>query len=124
MTTGEYRELNEYECGVLLKLLGFIDLRATDYWEQLRDCRVRIITEHRDNYGSIAFDPKHSLAMPAERSVIEAMRKDCDDIPVLVLLHSRRHAAIELEFVKMDGSPLIERPHPDTLEFDECHRSE
>jgi hypothetical protein len=122
MTKSDYRELSEYECAVILQLLAAIRLPVKDYSEQLLRCRVREI-DYRDNYGSIKFDPERSLTMP-KPAIVEALSQDRDGIPILVILHARAHVVTELEFVKADGSPLIERPHPETFELDEHHTSE
>jgi hypothetical protein len=90
----------------------------------LRECRVREIEEHLDNYGSIEFDPDHSLRIPLERLVVEAMSQDRDQTPVEFIVHGRGRAVTELEVLKLDGSPLVERPHPETLTVSECHFSE
>jgi hypothetical protein len=123
VTLTGYRELNEYEFAVLLRLLEAVRLPASSVWDQLRQCRVREISAYRDNYGSIEFDPDHSMCVPFEEVVIEAISRDRDGIPVEAILHARAHIVKELEFVKADGSPLIERPHPHTFAVSEHHRS-
>jgi len=119
-----YRELNEYEFAVLLRLLRGADLVTADTWEQLSGCRVRVIRDYADNYGSIEFDPAHSLVIPADLMVVEATSHDRDLVPVMFVLHGRGHIVTELEVVKSDGSPLIECPHPETLTVNEYHISQ
>jgi hypothetical protein len=112
----DYRELSEYECAVILRLLTVNGLPVKEYSDQLLRCRVRG-TGDPDNYGSIYFDPERSLTMP-KPVMVDALSKDQDGIPVLVILHAQTTVVAELEFVKADGTPLIERPHPDTFELE------
>ncbi|HZP56435.1 MAG TPA: hypothetical protein VFC53_02630 [Dehalococcoidia bacterium] len=123
MTNAGFRELNEYELAILLRLLKPANLVTEDTWEQLPGCRVREIRNYSDNYGSIEFDSAHSLQVPAELVVVEATSQDRDRVPVMFVLHARGHVVTELEVVKVDGSPLIERPHPETLTVAEYHIS-
>lgn len=116
VTPNEYRELNEYECAVIVRLLTVNGLPVKEYSDQLLHCRVRG-TGDPDHYGSIYFDPERSLTMP-KPMMVDALSKDRDGIPVLVILHAQARVVAELEFVKADGTPLIARPHPETFELE------
>jgi hypothetical protein len=75
-------------------------------------CRVRVIEEYNDNYGSIEFelsddDRGHTMA-------VNIWAPDEDGVPIdLLLFVSPQGRLAELEVVRADGLPLLRMPEPD-----------
>lgn len=112
-----YRKLNEFEVQVLQKLLECPFPGRDELRQQIKNCKVRTLTEYKDNYGSIEFkDVLGEEAIVKERVPVEGRTKDGGGGPILILLHIIKGKIDELEFVRMDGAPMQGSPNIDTME--------
>jgi hypothetical protein len=105
----EFREPNAYERAILDRLLSLNFPGRAQIAAQLENVRVKAIDEH----GCLNFEGTLPGGM---RPVVDGYAVDLDGVPIEVILFARDGVAIELEFVKADGSAIVEVPDPELLD--------
>lgn len=111
-----YRELNTLEKRILSKLLERSFPGRTEIREQIKKCRVRTLDEYKDNYESIEFKTDLSKKANVESRVpVQGLTSDKDGVPVEFFLHIVDGFINELEIVKADNSPLVEKIDPEKI---------
>lgn len=109
------RSLNELEKNILSCLLEK-DFPGKDaIIKQLENVKVSEVADG-DNYGSILLHTDAKEVAAARNTIpVEALVVDTDGIDVAILLHVVDGFVSELEFFKVDGSPMIESPNPQLM---------
>lgn len=115
MSDSASRPATEYEIDCITRLLG-LAARA-DYLDQTPGLRAKLLA-HDDNYGSIELLPAVDSISRESGMLVEAFASDSDGIPVAALLHVQHGRLMELEFVREDGNPMIERPAASSFVLD------
>jgi hypothetical protein len=125
MTNGikAMRKVNEQEISLVESLLGRSVPGADALRSQLADSLVRPMNDD----GTILRFKVSPQAVPAtlpykQNVAVEAVAKDLDGCRVEVLLHVKDGLIYELEYVKVDGTPLQRRPAGSDLSGFLIHR--
>lgn len=101
-----------YEMMLLKKLLNQDFNGATELKKQLSSLTVETIVGQNDNYESIAlYVDDRNKASVLQRVPVEARAYDSDGVAIDALLHVVDGRLNELEFLKVDGTNIIERPN-------------
>jgi hypothetical protein len=115
MTTEDTRELTEYERSVANSLLDTKFPGSEVLRRQLDHATARLMATN-DNYGSIVITTKVLEPANIKRRVpVTALTRDESGGPVEILLHVVNGFVHELEFVRMDGKPMVGLPRLDIL---------
>lgn len=103
-----YRKPSDRERKILERLV-YLDFTGTQALRnQLDGILVRSLDDS-DNYGSIELRASDSKkAEVSQRIPVEAHAQDKDGVKIEALLHIRDGMLHELEFLKSDGSPILE----------------
>jgi hypothetical protein len=109
------RELTEYEKRVANALLHVSFPGSEVFRKQFEHATARLMTTN-DNYGSIVVTT-NSLepANIGRRVPVTALTRDEAGGPVEILLHVVNGFIHELEFVRLDGKPMVGLPRLDIL---------
>jgi hypothetical protein len=115
MTTEGTRELTEYERRVANALLDSKFPGSEVFRKQFDHATARLMATD-DNYGSIVITTKSLEPANVERRVpVTALTRDESGGPVEILLHIVNGFIHELEFVRLDGKPMVGFPRLDIL---------
>ena len=100
-----------YETTLLERLLDQDFDGAAELKRQLPSLIVETISGQNDNYGSIAlYVNDGNSASVLQRVPVEARAHDSDEVSIDALLHIVNGMLNELEFLKVDGTKILERP--------------
>jgi hypothetical protein len=115
MTTEDTRELTEYERRVANALLDTEFSGSEILKRQFEHATARLMKTD-DNYGSIVITTKSpEPANIKNRVPVTALTRDESGGPVEILLHVVNGSVHELEFVRLDGKPMVGLPRLDIL---------
>jgi hypothetical protein len=115
MTTEDTRELTEYERSVANALLDMKFPGSEVLKKQFDHATARLMVTD-DNYGSIVLTTKFPEPANIKRRVpVTALTRDKSGGPVEILLHVVNGFVHELEFVRLDGKPMVGLPRLDIL---------
>lgn len=113
----EYRDPTKQELDILKHLLSLHFEGATSLKTQLNGLKVHSFDDD-DNYGSIGLETSGGEVAVVTSSVpAEGRAYDKDGIPIDTLLHVADGRMVELEFLKVDGSPIIQQPEASAFTF-------
>jgi len=106
-----FRAPTPRELEILRKMIREDFQGAENLRTQLEDFKVRTTVEDKDNYESIEIKTKKGMAAKTgQRVPVEGVAYDTDGVKIFVLLHVAEGLIVELEFYKVDGSPIISQP--------------
>jgi hypothetical protein len=118
MTQEPFRPLSEYEKAVIERLFEVDFPGREELRDQVSRAEASLIDDTGDNYGSInirtATDRK---AVVQDRVPVIGTTKDEAGGHVEILLHVIEGKIAELEFVRMDGAPMIGLPRLDIIQL-------
>ena len=106
-----FREPTLFERQLLKRLLDLTNA-GDDLTREVASRRVRTIVEHGDNYGSIELDAPVDRRDAGLHVLADALASDIDGVPIEAVLFSCRGRVVELEILKLDGSPIVRMPRP------------
>jgi hypothetical protein len=116
--TQYFRSLNDFEKAVVDRLLGVNFQGRDELREQVDHATAGLIEGTQDNYGSISIRTSSDRrANVKDRVPVMGMTKDEAGGPVEILLHVVNGLVNELEFVRMDGEPMVGLPRLDILQL-------
>jgi hypothetical protein len=111
MTKITYRQPSGEELELLMRMLDANFTGAEELKCQLSGILVRALDEESDNYGSIALKVADCNPVIVEKRVpVVARAYDSDGTPVEALLHIVEGRLNELEVIKFDGTPILNKP--------------
>lgn len=117
MSNGRFRELSDFEKGILDLLLEKKFPGRDEMLDQITSCKVRDIFDSAGNYWGLEFKVKsNTIAHVNQRVPVEAIAYE-DGIPVEILLHVVNGKIKELELVRYDNKPPKEFPSPNVLKI-------
>jgi hypothetical protein len=115
MTTEDTRELTQYERRVANALLD-TKFPGSEVLKKQFDYATARLMVTDDNYGSIVLTTKGSEPANIKLRVpVTALTRDESGGPVEILLHVVNGFVHELEFVRLDGKPMVGLPRLDIL---------
>jgi hypothetical protein len=118
MTQESSRQLSDFEKAVIHRLLEADFQGRGEVQEQISHATASLIEGTRDNYGSInIYTSSDRKANVKDRVPVMGMTKDEAGGPIEILLHVVNGIVNELEFVRMDGQPMVGLPRLDILEL-------
>ncbi len=113
MKKQRFRKLTAEERQFLDRLLELPFPGRDELRLQANAATAREIAEDGDNYGSLKL---RAIATPraavVQRVPVMALANDVDEVPIEFLLHVVDGVLDELEILKLDGSPIVNRPKP------------
>ncbi len=111
MTEKTYRQPTDEELKLINRMLDADFIGAKELKQQLAGMLVRTLDEGTDNYGSIELKLADSNFVRVEKRVpVVARAHDADGTPIEVLLHIIDGRLNEIEIIKFDGTPILNRP--------------
>src|SRR3954447_4713763 len=108
MNDQSFRKFTDYERAVLDRVLELDFKGKEEIKDQLSQATASLIEGTDDNYGSIKIKTLSSKkADVMERVPVIGVTRDEGGGPVEILLHTADGIVVSLEFVRMDGAPMV-----------------
>jgi hypothetical protein len=118
MTKESFRPLSDYEKAVLERLFEVDFPGREELKEQVSHAAASLIRGTGDNYRSINMQTSSDrIAAVKDRVPVIGMTKDEGGGHVEILLHVIEGKIHELEFVRMDGEPMVGLPRLDIMQL-------
>jgi hypothetical protein len=106
-----YRQPTNDEFELLNRMLEVDFQGAKELKHQLAGLLVKSLDKGIDNYDSIELKVSSGRSVKVEKRVpVVARAYDSDGTPIEVLLHVLNGQLNELEVIKFDGTPIVDRP--------------
>jgi hypothetical protein len=118
MNDQSFRKFTDYERAVLDRILE-LDFRGKEeIKDQFSQATASLIEGTDDNYGSIKIKTlSNKKADVMKRVPVMGVTRDEGGGPVEILLHTADGIVVSLEFVRMDGAPMVGLPQLDIMQF-------
>lgn len=108
------RQPTEFEIGIIQKILETYHSTGT-FSGQVDGIQVEPLP-HSDNYGSIELIPKNVHKLKTFSKLEGDLDTvDSDGVKISALLYSKSQVLDELEFIRVDGNPIIHMPAADSF---------
>jgi hypothetical protein len=118
MTQELFRPLSDYEQAVITRLFEVEFPGREELKDQVSHAEASLIPATGDNYGSINIRTSSDRRAVVENRVpVISMTKDEGGAHVEILLHVIDGKINELEFVRMDGAPMVGLPRLDLMQL-------
>jgi hypothetical protein len=112
-----YRPLSEYERAVIGRLLEADFVGRGEIEDEVSHAEASLIAGTDDNYGSINIrTSSERKAVVVNRVPVMGITKDEAGGHIEILLHVIEGKVDKLEFIRMDGTPMIGLPRLDIMQ--------
>jgi hypothetical protein len=118
MMQAPFRPLSDYERAVIQRLFEVDFPGREELKDQASHAEASLITGTGDNFGSVNIRTSSDrIAVVENRVPVVGMTKDEEGGHIEILLHVIEGKLNELEFVRMDGAPMVGLPRLDIMQL-------